>query len=124
VKVHVERRELFLHLFVLLVYQSHEYENKRLRKQFHAFFMQQYVEIDIGYMIRQELDRQERSIAWLAAKIGCHRTTLARMLQKKGINSEILFKISIEMKKDFHAQYSQKQVMMHLPKNAKNPDAI
>jgi hypothetical protein len=46
------------------------------------------------------------------------------MLQKKGINSEILFKISIEMKKDFHAQYSQKQVMMHLPKNAKNPDAI
>jgi len=65
-------------------------------------------------MIQQELDRQERSISWLANKIGCHRTTLARMLQKKGIDSEILFKISIELKVDFYAQFSNKLSQMNI----------
>jgi IS30 family transposase len=68
----------------------------------------QNTEIDIGDMIQQELARQERSIAWLAEKIGCHRTTLARMLQKNSINSEILYKTSLELNVDYHAQYSQK----------------
>jgi hypothetical protein len=65
-------------------------------------------EIDIGKMIRQELDRQERSIAWLATKINCHRATLARMLQKHSIDSNILCLISIELNVDYHALYSQK----------------
>jgi hypothetical protein len=65
-------------------------------------------QIDIGKLILTELNLQERSIAWLAAKIGCHRSHLPRMLKKMSIDSEILCLISIELKKDFHAIYSKK----------------
>jgi plasmid maintenance system antidote protein VapI len=67
-----------------------------------------HTELDLGNMIQKELERQERSIAWLAGKIGCHRSTLARMLQKRSIDSSILHRISIELNVDYHAFYSRR----------------
>ena len=64
--------------------------------------------IHIGNLIKQELNEQERSVAWLASKIDYHRTTLMRILQKHSIDSELLCRISIELEVDYHALYSQK----------------
>jgi ParB-like chromosome segregation protein Spo0J len=85
--------------------------------------MQRNVKIDIGKMIRQELDKQERSVNWLAGKIDCHRTTLLRMLKKTSINSEILYKISVALKVDYHALYSLKTQKKFDAKTQQN-DAI
>jgi plasmid maintenance system antidote protein VapI len=64
--------------------------------------------INIGEIIHQELDKRERSVAWLADKIGCHRTTMSRMLEKYSIDSEVLFQISYVLDVDYHALYCQK----------------
>ena len=64
--------------------------------------------IHIGNLIKQKLNEQERSVAWLAGKIGYHRTTLMRILQKYSIDSELLCRISVELEVDYHALYSQK----------------
>lgn len=64
--------------------------------------------LHIGNLIKQHLTNQERSVAWLADKVRCHRTTLARMLQKQSLDSEVLYRISIALGVNFHAIYSRK----------------
>jgi plasmid maintenance system antidote protein VapI len=64
--------------------------------------------IHIGDLIKKKLAGQERSVAWLAGKIGVHRTTLMRILQKHSMDSELLYRISMELEMDYHALYSQK----------------
>jgi hypothetical protein len=64
--------------------------------------------IDIGKIVRLELERQQRSVAWLADKIGRHRCHLPRMLKKASIDSDILYRISAALNIDFHNLYSQK----------------
>jgi hypothetical protein len=64
--------------------------------------------IDMGKIVRQELERQQRSVAWLADKIGRHRCHLPRMLKKASIDSDVLYRISAALAIDFHNFYSQK----------------
>ncbi|MDR1747225.1 MAG: XRE family transcriptional regulator [Tannerella sp.] len=66
------------------------------------------IEIDIGKMIRKELYRQKRSIAWLAEQVGRHRCHLPRMLKKTSLDSDLLCQISIVLGVDYHSIYSQK----------------
>ena len=63
-------------------------------------------DIDIGELIKQKLKEQDRSILWLAKKIGADKGNIYRMLRKKSLDSEVLYRISIVMKYDFCKLYS------------------
>lgn len=65
--------------------------------------------IDIGSLIFQKLKEKERSIAWLAKKVGCDDSNLGKMLKsKRYIYPDLLLKISIALEEDFFAYYSQR----------------
>ena len=49
----------------------------------------------IGQLIRQELRRQERSVAWFARQLSCDRSNIYRIFQKESIDTYLLVRISI-----------------------------
>ena len=57
----------------------------------------------VGNLIKQELERQERSISWLARKLSCDRTKVYRLLQKNSIDTYDLERISLLLSHDFFA---------------------
>lgn len=68
-----------------------------------AFFMP----IHIGHIIRQEMERQERTPAWLARKINCQRPNVYYIYSQPSINTDILLKISQVLGVDFFAFYTE-----------------
>lgn len=62
--------------------------------------------IDIGEKIKEELERQERPVSWLAQKLGCHRTVVYRLLGRNSIDTALLRKISSILGHDFFEDYS------------------
>lgn len=60
----------------------------------------------IGELIKFELDKQERSISWLARKLSCDRTKVYRLLQKHSIDTYDLAHISLLLSHDFFADLS------------------
>lgn len=66
-----------------------------------AFFM-----IHIGQLIRQELDRQERTPTWLARKINCERPNVYYIFSQPSINTDMLLRISQALNHDFFQYYT------------------
>ena len=64
----------------------------------------------IGYLIKSELEHQERSVSWLAKKIGCSRTVVYRIFEKDSIDTGILLRISIVLKRNFFDEYAGEYV--------------
>lgn len=62
--------------------------------------------ISIGQNIKGELDKQERTVTWLAQKLGCNRIAVYRILCKNSIDTALLARISIVMKHDFFKELS------------------
>ena len=62
----------------------------------------------VGCLIKKELEKQERSISWLARKLSCDRTKVYRILQKHSIDTYDLARISILLSHDFFADLSEK----------------
>lgn len=60
----------------------------------------------IGSLIKQELEKKERSISWLARKLSCDRTKVYRLLQKHSIDTYDLARISILLSHDFFLDLS------------------
>jgi hypothetical protein len=65
-------------------------------------------EIDIGQRILQKLVDKERTITWLAEKVGRDRGNLYKTLKFKSIDSDLLCKISIALEENFFALYFKK----------------
>ena len=66
-------------------------------------------EIDIGNLILQQLKDEGRTLVWLAKQVGCDNSNLTKMLRNsRYINVDLLFRISIALRKDFFIHYSQK----------------
>ncbi len=62
--------------------------------------------INIGMAIREELKRQERSVAWFARKLGTSRMACYRIFESYSIDTYMLLKISRALNHDFFALYS------------------
>lgn len=60
----------------------------------------------IGQVIKQELEKQERSVAWLARKLSCDRSNIYRIFQKESIDTCLLVRISIILQHDFFEGFS------------------
>ena len=63
--------------------------------------------INIGENIKEELDRQERTISWLARKLNRTRTYVYRMLKKNSIDTSVLAQISQLLGRDVFQELSQ-----------------
>ncbi len=57
--------------------------------------------VNIGQAIKDELLRQERSVTWLARKLGCNRAAVYRIMQKNSIDTGVLQKICIILNHNF-----------------------
>ena len=60
----------------------------------------------IGLLIKEELERQERSVTWFARKLSCDRTNVYRIFQKQSIDTNLLIRISLILNRDFSAEIS------------------
>lgn len=63
-------------------------------------------ELHIGELVKAELKRQERSIAWLAKQIGYTRQNLYHLLDRPYIYTDLLLKISDILDYDFFSCFS------------------
>lgn len=63
-------------------------------------------EIHIGNLIREELRRQAKTNAWLAAQISVTPRTVNKIFSKKVIDTSQLLHISKALKHDFFRYYS------------------
>lgn len=57
--------------------------------------------VNIGQNIREELQRQERTVSWLAKKLNCNRPAVYRILNKMSIDTSLLMSISIILHRNF-----------------------
>lgn len=60
----------------------------------------------IGSLIKEELEKQERSISWFARKLSCDRSNVYRLFQKESIDTNLLVRISVLLGRDFFAELS------------------
>ena len=63
-------------------------------------------ELHIGHMVKAELVRQGRSVAWLAKQIGYTRQNLYHILGRPYIYTDLLLKISYILDYDFFSCFS------------------
>ena len=61
----------------------------------------------IGQLIKEELERQERTVAWFARKLSCDRSNVYRLFQKHSIDTALLRRISLILNRDFFAELSK-----------------
>lgn len=60
----------------------------------------------IGQLIKQEMDKQGKTVSWLARELSYCRTNVYKIYDKKSIDTDLLLRISILLKHDFFASYS------------------
>ena len=66
------------------------------------------IEIDIGELILQKLKENDRTLVWLADKVGCDDSNLGKTLKNsKFIYCDLLLRISTALEEDFFAYYCQ-----------------
>ena len=60
----------------------------------------------IGLIIKEELQRQERTVAWFARKLSCDRSNVYRLFNKHSIETDLLIRISAILNRDFTSEIS------------------
>ena len=60
----------------------------------------------LGRAIREELDRQERSVTWFANQIYCSRSHVYRIFEKDNLDVKLLLRISSALRYDFLKEMS------------------
>ena len=63
--------------------------------------------MDIGFHVRQKMDEQGTTIAWLAGRVNCDRNNLRKQLNNRYIHPELLMENSKAMKTNFFGHYFQ-----------------
>ena len=65
--------------------------------------------INICQLIKEILDNKDLKVAWLARQVGCEGGNLRRILNNnRDIYLNLLFNISVALKEDFFALYSER----------------
>ena len=66
----------------------------------------EFESIHIGKIIKEELRRQERTVAWLSRKIHCDRRNIYDIFSRTSIDTDLLYRLSLALHKDFFACFS------------------
>ena len=64
---------------------------------------------NIGQLIKNELQRQERTVSWFARKLCCDRSNVYKIFKRTTIDTELLLRISQILQHDFFEVY-RKQI--------------
>lgn len=51
----------------------------------------------IGQLIKQEMDKQGKTVSWLARELSYCRTNVYKIYDKKSIDTDLLLRISIRV---------------------------
>lgn len=62
--------------------------------------------IHIGKEIRKQVEEQGKTSVWLARELGCHRTNLYKIYEKRTIDTGILLRLSRILHYNFFGLYS------------------
>lgn len=62
----------------------------------------------IGSLIKQEMEKQDRNISWMARNLSCDRAKVYRIFLNNSIDTYLLERISILLSHDFFADLSTK----------------
>lgn len=76
----------------------------------YAFFMGNQQEIHIGSIIKEELDRQGRTVAWFATQLCYSHNHIYKIFNKPSIDTGLLFRISKILNHDFFLDISEEYV--------------
>ena len=60
----------------------------------------------IGHLVKAELARQERTVAWLARKLHCSRQNVYHLFECQWVNTEILSRLCDILDCNFFKVYS------------------
>jgi DNA invertase Pin-like site-specific DNA recombinase len=63
--------------------------------------------VNIGQKIKEELQRQERTVSWLARKLNCTRAAVYRIFDKNSIDTALLTNISQVLHHNFFTELSE-----------------
>ena len=63
--------------------------------------------INIGKEIHEELMRQGQSVLWLSQQLGCNRTNIYNIFARDSVNTDLLLRVSIALKRDFFELFSE-----------------
>ena len=62
--------------------------------------------IHIGSVVHAELQKQHRTVNWLAEQLGIMRPNCYRLLHASSLHTDTLLQISIVLRRDFFREYS------------------
>ena len=60
----------------------------------------------IGEAIKEELERQGKTVVWFAEQLPCHRTNVYRIFERPSIDTHVLMRISEILEHDFFIEHS------------------
>ena len=58
-------------------------------------------DIHCGHLIKKELQRQRRSVAWLANEMSCTRGNMYKILERPYLSSDFIIRVSVKLQHDF-----------------------
>ena len=62
--------------------------------------------IHIGSVVHAELQKQHRTVNWLAEQLGILRPNCYRLLHASSLHTDTLLQISVVLRRDFFREYS------------------
>lgn len=71
----------------------------------HTFLPSSMTTIFIGKLIQEELRVQQKSVVWLARELGCNRTNIYKIFNRRSIDAELLLRISRVLGRNFFKPY-------------------
>ena len=71
----------------------------------HAFYLIDSTMIHIGGLIKVEMQRQGRSVSWLARQLYCDRRNVYDIFKRQSIDTQQLLRISQLLGHNFFAYY-------------------
>lgn len=63
--------------------------------------------IHIGSVVHAELQKQHRTVTWLAEQLGIMRPNCYRLLHASSLHTDTLLQISVVLHRDFFREYSR-----------------
>ena len=68
---------------------------------FFAFILMTNAMVHIGQLIKQELERQDRTPTWLAKQIACERPNVYYIFKQPSLHTELIERISLALHHNF-----------------------
>ncbi len=68
--------------------------------------------VNIGQCIKTEMQRQERTVSWLARKLNCTRAAVYRLYNKNSIDTALLAQISVILNRNFFRELDEDTALL------------